>query len=57
MLGDTDTRVRFSMPIREFINKWCNAGLSHHFALTVGNYVDLIKKTGYMCGLDVIEIA
>ncbi len=57
MLGDTNTRVRFSMPIREFINKWCNAGPSHHFALTVGNYVDLIKKTGYMCGLDVIEIA
>lgn len=56
MLGDTNTRVRFPIAAARFVNQWCSAGPSHHFAVTVGNQIDLIKKTGYILGLDVLEV-
>lgn len=56
MLGDTNTRVRFPMPLRDFVNQWCMAGPSHHFALTLGNHVEMIKKLGRVLEMEVIEI-
>lgn len=56
MLGDTNTRVRFNMPVKDFINQWCMAGPSHHFALALGNQLTLIKKIAYIYGIEVLEI-
>lgn len=55
-LGDTNTRVRFAYPIREFLNRWCLSGPSHHFNLTVGNHVSLVEKMGLALGLEVVGI-
>ena len=41
--GDTNCRVAFSTGLREFVNKWCLTGPTHHFALGSGLHIDTIK--------------
>ncbi|MBU9736930.1 L-fucose/L-arabinose isomerase family protein [Diplocloster agilis] len=52
MLGDTNTRVRFPIPVREFMNRWCMAGPSHHSSMAVGSWMDMIRKTAVVLGLE-----
>ena len=42
--GDTNMRTRFSIGAREFVNKWSEAGPTHHMAVTVGRQIDVILK-------------
>ena len=35
MFGDTNMRTKFSLPCREFVNKWSEAGPTHHMAAAV----------------------
>jgi len=42
-LGDTNCRVAFSIGLRDFVNKWCLTGPTHHFALGIGLHVETIK--------------
>lgn len=51
-LGDTNTRVRFPIPVREFMDRWCMAGPSHHSSMAVGSWMDLIRKTAVVLGLE-----
>ena len=39
-LGDTNCRVRFAIPMREFVNRWCLEGPSHHGVMGSGNAVE-----------------
>lgn len=42
--GDTIKRVKFSISPREFCNRWCETGPTHHFAAGLGRHIDTIKK-------------
>ena len=42
--GDTNMRTRFSIGARVFVNKWSEAGPTHHMAVTVGRQIDVILK-------------
>ena len=44
MFGDTNMRTRFSCGAREFVNKWSQAGPTHHMAAAVGRHIDTILK-------------
>ena len=44
MFGDTNMRTRFSCGAREFMNKWNEAGPTHHMAAAVGRHIDTILK-------------
>ncbi len=44
MFGDTNMRTKFSIPCREFVNKWSEAGPTHHMAAAVGRHIDTILK-------------
>jgi len=44
MFGDTNMRTRFSLSCREFVNKWSEAGPTHHMAAAVGHHADTILK-------------
>ena len=55
-LGDTNTRVTFDLPIRDFLYKWCMAGPSHHCAMSIGHHASVIKKFALIRGIDVYEI-
>jgi L-arabinose isomerase len=35
--GNTNTKCRFSVPVAEFVERWCEAGPTHHLALGIGD--------------------
>lgn len=35
--GNTNTKCRFSVPVTEFVERWCEAGPTHHLALGIGD--------------------
>ena len=55
-IGNTNSRYRFSLGVKEFINSWSREGPSHHCAIGVGHIADRIEKFGYLLGLEVIKI-
>lgn len=42
--GDTNMRTRFACGAREFVNRWSEAGPTHHMAAAVGRHIDTILK-------------
>ncbi len=42
--GDTNMRTRFSCGVREFCNRWSEAGPTHHMAAATGRHIDTILK-------------
>ena len=42
--GDTNMRTRFTCGVREFCNKWSEAGPTHHMAAASGRHIDTILK-------------
>ena len=54
--ANTNTRVRFNMPIHKFIERWCEAGPTHHLALGTGHRMSVIKKFARMSGIQLVCI-
>jgi len=50
--GNTNTRVRFASPVADFVERWCMAGPSHHFALGVGDCVSMLEKVSKVFDVD-----
>jgi L-arabinose isomerase len=42
--GDTTFRTRFSIGAREWNNRWCECGPTHHFAAAQGSWTGTIRK-------------
>ena len=42
--GDTNMRTRFTCGAREFVNRWSEAGPTHHLAAATGRHIDTILK-------------
>ena len=42
--GDTNMRTKFSIGAREFVNRWSEAGPTHHMAAAAGRHIDTILK-------------
>jgi L-arabinose isomerase len=42
-LGDTNQRTRFSIPMREFVDKWSLTGPTHHFGMAAGRHIATLK--------------
>ena len=42
--GDTNMRTRFTCGATEFVNRWSEAGPTHHFAAGTGRHIDTILK-------------
>lgn len=55
-IGNTNSRYRFSISIREFINQWSMAGPSHHCAIGVGHKSSTISKIADMLNIRHINI-
>lgn len=55
-IGNTNSRYRFSIGAREFMNKWSKQGPAHHCAIGVGHIADKIDKLGKILGIDVVRI-
>jgi L-arabinose isomerase len=55
-IGNTNSRYRFSIGARAFVNEWNRHGPAHHCAVGVGHIADRIAKLGELLGLDCIKV-
>lgn len=56
-IGNTNSRYRFSIGAKEFMNQWSQQGPAHHCAIGVGHIANKIKKLGTLLNLRVVKIA
>jgi L-arabinose isomerase len=56
LIGNTNSRYKFPLPVREFINKWSAAGPSHHCAIGVGHISSRISKLADLMNINFIRI-
>jgi L-arabinose isomerase len=55
-IGNTNSRYRFPIGVRQFMNAWNAQGPAHHCAVGVGHIADKIAKFGALLGIDTIKI-
>ncbi|MCQ2433417.1 MAG: L-fucose/L-arabinose isomerase family protein, partial [Clostridia bacterium] len=49
--GNTNTKCRFAIPAERFVERWCEAGPTHHLALGVGDHREEIRLFAKMAGI------
>ena len=55
-IGNTNSRYRFSIGARAFVEAWNQAGPAHHLAVGVGHIAGKIDKLGALLDLPVVRI-
>ena len=55
-IGNTNSRYRFSLGARNFMNEWNIHGPAHHCAVGVGHIADKLKKLGALTGIECIQV-
>ncbi len=55
-IGNTNSRYRFSIGARQFVEQWNLHGPAHHCAIGVGHIASKIKKLGELLGIDTVQV-
>ena len=55
-IGNTNSRYRFSLGARKFVENWNVHGPAHHCAIGVGSVADKINKFGLLLGLETVRV-
>jgi L-arabinose isomerase len=55
-IGNTNSRLRFSLDPAEFMNRWAEQGPTHHCALGVGHQVGKIRKLARLLDLELVVV-
>lgn len=55
-IGNTNSRYRFSIGARRFINDWNAQGPAHHCAVGVGHIASKIEKLGRLIGIETVRV-
>lgn len=55
-IGNTNSRYRFSVGARKFVNDWNAQGPAHHCAVGVGHIADKIDKLGKLLSVEATKV-
>ena len=55
-IGNTNSRYKFSIGARKFVNDWNSHGPAHHCAVGIGHIASKIKKLGQLLEMDITQI-
>jgi len=55
-IGNTNSRYKFAVPVKTFIEQWSKAGPSHHCAIGIGHIAGKIKKLGFLLQIPVKQV-
>lgn len=55
-IGNTNSRYRFSIGARKFVNDWNSHGPAHHCAVGTGHIAQKIKKLGQLLNMEVVQV-
>jgi L-arabinose isomerase len=55
-IGNTNSRYKFPIGAKEFINRWSKQGPAHHCAIGVGHITGKIEKLGKLLNIEVVKI-
>ena len=55
-IGNTTSRVDFGCDPGEWVDRWSATGISHHWALGVGDLRPELRATAELLGIDLVEV-
>ncbi len=55
-IGNTNSRYKFSIGVKEFMDKWSKQGPAHHCAIGTGHQGGVLDKIGRLLGINVVRI-
>jgi len=55
-IGNTNSRYRFSVGAKRFMNEWSKQGPAHHCAIGIGHISEKIQKLGQILKIEVVKI-
>ena len=55
-IGNTNSRYRFSLGARRFLNDWNAHGPAHHCAVGLGHIGGKLKKLGALMGMECVQV-
>jgi L-arabinose isomerase len=55
-IGNTNSRYKFSVGVKNFVNTWNSYGPAHHCAAGVGHVASKIKKLGELLNMEIVQV-